>query len=163
MGRIIGIDPGLTGALALLEGGELIAIEDMPTFRIGKKTAIDHWALARIIDRWNDVTGPASPPAAWIEFVSSSPQMGVTSAFSFGKGYGIILGILAANFIPMHFVTPPSWKTAMKAKGEKDESRARAKALWPARSDWFSLVKHHGRADAALIGLYGAESLRRAA
>lgn len=157
--RIIGVDPGLTGALALLSGSDFVAVVDMPTLRIGKRTVIDHYGVARIVDGW--MGGPKL--TAWVEYVASSPQMGRASAFNFGQGFGVVIGVLAANFIPINMVTPPSWKTAMKARGEKDESRARAQTIWPAYSGLFSRVKDHGRADAALIGLYGSRQMAEAA
>lgn len=155
---ILAIDPGLTGALALYSPsvGDL-TVEDVPTLRVGKRSVVDFYSLARIIDNWS-----AASPIVWLEYVSASPQMGVTSAFRFGETYGLLTGICAAHFLTINTVTPPVWKLAMKAKGEKDESRARAMALHPRYVDLFRRIKDHGRADAALIALYGASRLAAA-
>ena len=152
MRAFLGIDPGATGALALYQP-EIVGLTvfDVPTLKIGKKTAVDHYALARIVDGMSTLN-----PEVWIEYVSASPQMGVTSSFSFGQTYGLLVGVCAAHFLKINTVTPPVWKTAMKAKGEKDESRARACALLPHESALFARKKDNGRSDAALIAIYGA-------
>lgn len=152
---VIGIDPGLTGALALYDplSGSL-DVADMPVHRIGSKTVVDHYGLARIVDDWGRTT-----PHCWIEFVSSSPQMGVASAFKFGETVGVIRGVCAASFLPIETVTPPTWRKAMGVKGDKDESRARACALFPKHSGLFSRKKDDGRAEAVLIAAYGARLL----
>jgi crossover junction endodeoxyribonuclease RuvC len=149
----LGIDPGLTGALCWYnpEVPAALEIADVPTLKVRGKTVIDHYSLARFVD-----SHAAVSPEVWIEFVSSSPQMGVSSSFSFGQTYGLLIGVCAAHFLKINTVTPAQWKLAMKARGEKDEARARACAEFPRHSHLFARVKDHGRAEAALIALYGA-------
>ena len=147
---ILGIDPGQTGALALIGPDDAFSVVDVPVLKIGAKTTIDHYGLARVIDDWSKFN-----PEVWIEYVASSPQMGVSSSFKFGQTYGILIGVCAAHFLKINTVTPNVWKTAMKCKGEKDESRARAQSLLPKHSGMFARKKDNGRSDAALIGLYG--------
>lgn len=149
---VVGIDPGLDGALARWNG-EVLVVEDMPTLAIGKGRVIDAYALARIIDDW--CCPLERPHVAWIEFVASSPQMGVASSFKFGEGYGLVKGVLAANFLTIETVTPPKWKRTMEVRGDKDESRAKAAALFPRQSGLFARDRDHGRADAALIAVHG--------
>jgi len=152
MRAFLGIDPGATGALALYQPETAdLTVFDVPTLKIGKKTAVDHYALARIVDGMSTLN-----PEVWIEYVSASPQMGVTSSFSFGQTYGLLVGVCAAHFLKINTVTPPVWKTAMKAKGDKDESRARVCALLPHHSALFARKKDNGRSDATLIAIYGA-------
>lgn len=153
---ILGIDPGLAGALALYDASaDHLRVEDIPTFKIGTKSVIDANGLARIVDDW--VSGQRV--VAFLEFVSASPQMGVTSAFKFGVGFGLIQGVLAANFVRVEMVTPPAWKRAMKVTRDKDECRAAATRRFPALSPLFARKKDDGRAEAALIALYGARQL----
>ena len=164
---IIGIDPGLDGALARFwpVSGRL-EIADMPTLKIGKgqsdKRSIDEYALAGLVDAW-------APTAAciWLELVSAMPSipgadgqrrsMGATSAFNFGRSLGLIRGVCVANFLTIHDVTPGSWKKALKVAAEKDHARHRAGVLFPRHGGLWPLKKHHGRAEAALIALYGSQ------
>lgn len=158
MSAVIGIDPGLSGALARydLETTALL-VEDMPVFKIGSKTVIDALGLARLIDVW----GADQGVVAFLEFVASSPQMGVASAFKFGEGCGIVKGVLAANFVRVESVTPPAWKRAMGVKADKDGCRAVAAQRFPRQSGLFARKKDDGRAEAALIALYGAQQAQR--
>jgi hypothetical protein len=98
------------------------------------------------------------PDAAVIERVSAMPRQGVSSTFKFGTAYGILQGVVAALEIPVHFVMPGRWKKHFGLSAEKEESRARALQLWPSRSDLFSRKKDHGRAEAALLARYFAET-----
>jgi crossover junction endodeoxyribonuclease RuvC len=149
----LGIDPGLSGALALYDvASGALEVADMPVFRVKTKHVLDAHGLARIIDDWTS----GSDVRVWLEFVASSPQMGVASSFKFGEGYGVVQGVLAANFLRVEKVTPAQWKRAMKVSGEKDECRAAACRLFPRRSALFARKKDDGRAEAALIALYGS-------
>lgn len=147
----LGIDPGLSGALALYEDGAL-EIHDIPVLTIGTKRQIDEYALARLIDSLSSRIG-----CVWLEQVGTRPGEGAVGAFSFGKGYGLIRGICAANFLTINDVTPQVWKRALRVSGDKDESRARASALFPRFGQLWPLKKHDGRAEAAMIALYGAQ------
>jgi Holliday junction resolvasome RuvABC endonuclease subunit len=91
------------------------------------------------------------PIVAVIEKVSSSPQMGVVSAFSFGKSQGFLLGLLTAYKIPYHEVTPQKWQKAMgcMSGGNKNVTKHAAQKLWP------HLKITHRDADARLIAEYG--------
>jgi hypothetical protein len=154
--KVLGIDPGLHGALALFDdaNGDL-TVWDMPVFNIGKSPAkkyvIDESGLARLID-----SIAAEVSEAWLELVGSRPGEGHVGAFTFGKGYGMLRGVLAANFITIRDVTPASWKAAMAVKGGKDVSRRVASNLMPRHAWNWPLVKHDGRAEAALIAKFGA-------
>ena len=159
---IAGIDPGLSGAIALLdaESGGVIDCVDMPTHQLlrgGKaKRELDAHALAGMIGR--DRIGHC-----FIEAVSSMPGQGVSSVFSFGKSFGIVLGILAAQQIAFTLVSPVTWKKALGVPAAKDGARARASQLLPAASHHWPLIKHDGRAEAALIAYWGLRSLQQAA
>lgn len=156
---ILGIDPGLSGALALYDPTDAtLEILDMPVFQLKTKRQVDEYALARIIDDWSPRTREV-----WLELVGVRPGEGAVGAFTFGKGYGLIRGICAANFLTIIDVTPASWKGAMKVRGDKDESRLRASVLMPRQAHLWPLKKHDGRAEAALIARHGAEQIARAA
>lgn len=150
----VGIDPGLDGALCAWEGaGSPLSVLDMPTYQIGKKRVLDALGLAR----WADATlGCGKPVKVFLEFVASSPQMGVASAFKFGQSYGVLQGILAAQFVEVISVTPAHWKRAMKVTGDKDECRAKAASLFPTQSALFARKKDDGRAEAVLLAVYGS-------
>lgn len=163
----IGIDPGISGAVCELNPASRTArFFDTPTVQIksGKtmKNMLDIPACVTILRKLSAL----GDVKVTIEKVNPMPSfgnggerrgMGVTSAFSFGKGYGIWLGILSALAIPFEEVHPLTWKKTMMADmgKEKDASRVKAMQLYPATATGLTLKKHHGRADALLLAEFG--------
>lgn len=157
---VLGIDPGLDGALALYGPAGLIWLRDMPVLQLKTKRLVDEYELARLVD---EISGEIAE--VWLELINAMPSvagpggvrrsMGAQSAFNFGLGYGLLRGICSAHFFPIVNVTPASWKAAVQVRGEKDESRMRASALMPQHAGSWPLKKHHGRAEASLIAWHG--------
>ena len=153
----IGIDPGLSGAIASYDTDTgALEVHDVPTHEMvrngKKKREVDLHSCARIIDALAKPAGSS----ILIEQVGSMPGQGVSSVFAFGKVYGILLGISASTFVPLDTVTPAVWKKAMGVTSSKDGSRAKASALLPQHSHLWSRVKDDGRAEAALIAIYAS-------
>jgi len=154
--RIAAIDPGITGALALLEDGVYRAVVDMPTMarsKTGKKQQVNAAHVATVLQGW-------SPDAVVIEFVQAMPRvgskagMGAASAFNFGESAGVVRGVVATLGLEAHFVTPQSWKKRAGLVGaDKEASRAKAQLLWPDAP--LARKKDQGRAEALLIARYG--------
>lgn len=155
MSFIIGVDPGASGAVAILEDtGQLVQVFDMPAVEIqvgGKaKRRVAPEMLASELRLYN-VHGTV----AVVEQVSAMPGQGVSSMFAFGQAYGLVLGVLAGLWIPTKTVTPSAWKKALKLNTGKDAARAKAAQLWPQMASEFKRVKDDGRAEAALIANWG--------
>ena len=151
---IMGIDPGLSGAVALYDPGTGdLTIVDMPTVEVArggqKKTDNSPQALSHQI-----AAGYATQ--AFLERVGAMPGQGVTSMFSFGRSVGIVEGILAALDVPVTIVTPQAWRKKVVVREGKDGSRERAMQLFPRQAAMFARKKDDGRADAALIAYYGS-------
>lgn len=162
MTAIVGIDPGNEGALAFLDPeGARMRIVDMDTFEFRTtktRVKIDPFAVSRELKAHSVLSH------AYIEDVYSSPQMGVTSAFNFGEGKGILLGATAALEIPTTPVKPTQWKKQMRVPADKKAAAHRASQLFPALAHLFKGIRGgtmDGRAEAALIALYGAMELGR--
>ena len=116
----IGIDPGCSGAVVVLNGHAPIEWAVMPTMPVGKSTRVNGAELAAILRSWPDAH-------AYVEFVGAMPGQGVASMFSFGHAAGVAMGVLAALGIPHTLVAPPRWKKAAGLIGtEKDAARGRA-------------------------------------
>ncbi len=150
---IIGIDPGLDGAIAFLgDKLELERIEDMPTMAsTGSRRQVNAAELARIM---SDDISPRDVRVVYLERVSAMPGQGVSSMFSFGCSYGIVMGVLAALQLPVELVTPQSWKKRAGLTGkEKDAARTMGQMLYPGAL--LARKKDIGRADALLIARYG--------
>ena len=149
----IGIDPGGTGAIALMLP-DRIELHDMPVVVVKKKPQLDFANLGRIL-RDAQQHGPCT---ALVERVGSMPGQGLSSTFKFGMAYGGVIAALATLEIPHDLVTPPTWKRGFRLVGEdKEASRQRALELFPQLAGELKLKKHHGRAEALLL----AEFLRR--
>jgi crossover junction endodeoxyribonuclease RuvC len=130
-----------------------LVVCDMPsqTVRVGKaeRRQISEAQLADTLRRY-------APDAAWIERVHALPKQGVTSSFSFGLAYGLARGVLAALSIPVTLVTPNEWKRSFRIGPDKRQARLIASRLFPANAADFTRVKDDGRAEAALLALFGA-------
>jgi crossover junction endodeoxyribonuclease RuvC len=151
--RHIGIDPGLSGAIAVLTDDSL-QIHDMPVMTVDRngkaKRQVSANELAELLNLY-----AGKDCHVYVERVSAMAGQGVTSVFSFGRSFGMIEGILAALKMPVTFVAPATWTRAIGRSPGKDASRARAMELFPDYEFFFKRVKDDGRADAALIAHWG--------
>lgn len=152
----LGIDPGLSGALAFYNVDEdnLILI-DMPTVEVTRNGKNKREVSAALVA---DAVAGKGVTHAFMERVSAMPGQGVSSMFSFGRSSGIVEGVLAAYEIPTTLVTPQVWMKKMDVRSGKDGSRERAMQILPAYSDLFARKKDDGRSDAALIAVFCAIS-----
>ncbi len=154
MSLTIGIDPGVTGGIALFLDGELLAVDPLPTRArlYGSGLQLDGaelmgWLLEKRAGR---------PCVAILEAVSSRPGQGVRSVFNFGHMLGSIEGVLQAVGIPYQLVSASVWKKRAGLIGKKKSaSRSLAGQLFPDQADRFKRVKDDGLAEAALIARYG--------
>lgn len=145
---ILGIDPGMNGALSFYNGDELI-IFDTPTFQRNKTKRIDCHSVHRILQE-----NPAH--YVWIEQVNAF-GMGASSAYNFGWSCGVMEALVSAMQIPFSYVSPQVWKKAMGlTTKEKEDARMRATQLLPKHAHQWDLKKHADRAEASLIALYGS-------
>lgn len=150
----LGIDPGFTGAVACYcpELG-ILNVQDMPVIKNSKgKTVINHTMLFEMFR-------PVTKVVCMLELVASRPGQGASATFRFGQGFGAIEMALAAHRIPTHYTTPASWKRYFKLSKDKGASRGLATQRFPDNAELFARVKDDGRAEAALIALYAAETL----
>ena len=147
---IIGIDPGLTGAVICLRANEVLSCHDMPVeVGTGKRRRVSAPALVHLL---NSLIERYQPSAAAIEQVSAQPGNGVSSMFSFGRSLGVLEGAIAALGLEVTYHNPTSWKRRYGLTGRpKDASRAKALELYPKAVPWLKRKKDHGRADAILI------------
>ena len=159
---ILGIDPGLSGALAFidLEGGSLevvpMPVRHWKTSAGKARSQVDEDALAAIIRA-------RRPTIAWVEDVHAIAKGrgpdgeqqgdGVRAAFSFGEGKGILRGVLAALGIARQYVSPQKWKDTFGLIGaKKNASKPRARSLYPACQ---KVISSEGKSEAVLIATYG--------
>jgi crossover junction endodeoxyribonuclease RuvC len=149
----IGIDPGLSGAIVVLQDDTPIEWMAMPTMKIGSANRVNASAFAAFIR--THLYGDEKI-VAYVELVASMPKQGVASMFSFGHSAGVIQGVLGAFEIPVTMVTPAMWKKRSGLIGmDKDASRVKAIQMWPHWRDLDKKGKGQALADAALIAKYG--------
>ena len=143
---IVGIDPGVTGALALFRDGTLRSIEDMPV----DAGRVNGHAVTILLTL-------AEPDVVYLEWTQPMPKNGSIASYSLGLNTGIVIGVVQALNIPLERVRPAAWKLAMGLRGKpKAASRGMATELFPDFAAMFRRVKDDGRAEAALIARYGA-------
>ena len=151
---IFGIDPGVSGAISVLENKKIIEIFDMPTMIDGKKNKrqINGSEVTNIIKkRLND----GKEVIVVVEQVNAMPGQGVTSMFNFGQSFGVIKGICSALSLPIYLVRPTKWKKHFNLiKTNKDASRTKVIQTYPGISSQLSKKKDSNKADAILIARY---------
>ncbi len=159
---IIGIDPGISGAICFFENGVIKDIIDMPVMAEGKKnkrqvngSQLYNEIVIRIKKfSKNDIF-------VVVEQVSAMPGQGVTSMFNFGQSFGVIKGICSAMQLPIYFVRPAKWKKHFNLlKTEKDASRSKVIEIFPYISSKLSRKKDSNKADAILLASYFENSYK---
>jgi|TARA_B110000967_G_C18541829_1_gene391014 crossover junction endodeoxyribonuclease RuvC len=156
--RIIGIDPGLSGAIAILEDSRIEEIFDMPVMPDGKKNKrqLNSALLVKLI---KDSIKNLEDTVMVVEQVNAMPGQGVTSMFNFGQTFGAIKGICAAMGLPIFFVRPAKWKKHFELiNSSKDASRTKAIEMYPSISQQLSKKKDVNKSDAILIARYYSET-----
>ncbi len=151
---IFGIDPGISGAISILENKKIIEIYDMPTMIDGKKNKrqVNGSQVANIFKEKIDVNKEIS---VVVEHVNAMPGQGVTSMFNFGQSFGVIKGICSALSLPIHFIRPTKWKKHFNLiNTNKDASRTKVIEIYPEISSKLSRKKDANKADAILIARY---------
>ena len=151
--NLVGIDPGISGAISILRDGNISMVVDMPTMIEGTKSKkqINAAELANILTKENI----SHDDRVILENVSAMPGQGVTGMFSFGQSFGVIKGICAALKLPIYFVRPTKWKKHFNLiKTNKDASRTKVIEAYPEISSKLHRKKDSNRADAILIALY---------
>ena len=156
--RILGVDPGIHGGLALIEindGAAPVLLEaiDIPTVGVGAKERVDPlglrtWVMAH------------RPQHAFIERAQAMPKQGASSGFKYGRATGAIEAVIACCEVAITIIEPAIWKRHYQLRGgDKESSRQRALQLFPSAAAHALLArkKDHGRAEACLLALHGAQ------
>jgi len=147
----LGVDPGRSGGMALVDWrGQWLVVCPMPD---------SAGTLARALRGWWPNGLELPPTSATLERVNSgvwgrgrsNMKMGAVSAFTFGRNFGRLEGVLEASEIPYRLVMPVTWQTALNCRtgGDKNISKAKALQLWP------TCQVTHWNADALLLAEYG--------
>ena len=152
--KIVGIDPGLSGAIAILENNKVLNLFDIPVMSEGKKNK-RQLNSALLVSLLRENINKNEEVVVVVEQVNAMPGQGVTSMFNFGQSFGIIKGICAALSLPIYFVRPTKWKKHFNLiKTNKDASRTKVIEVYPEISSKLHRKKDSNRADAILIALY---------
>ena len=161
---IIGIDPGISGAICFFEDCLVRDVIEMPSMAEGKKNKRQingPQTYNEILSRIENI--PNKDIFVIIEQVSAMPGQGVTSMFNFGQSFGVIKGICSAMQLSMHFVRPAKWKKYFGLiKSEKDASRTKVIEIFPYISSQLSRKKDSNKADAILIASFFYNTYKKA-
>ena len=151
---IIGIDPGISGAISIIENKKILEVYDMPTMIDGKKNK-RQINSAQVTNIFKERMNNNKEVVVVVEHVNAMPGQGVTSMFNFGQSFGVVKGICAALSLPIYFVRPSKWKKHFNLiKTNKDASRTKVIEVYPDISNKLHRKKDSNRADAILIALY---------
>ena len=156
--KIIGIDPGLSGAIAVLENNKVLNIFDIPVMPEGKKNK-RQLNSALLVSLLKENISNNEEVSVVVEQVNAMPGQGVTSMFNFGQTFGAIKGICAALNLPIYFVRPSRWKKHFELiNSSKDSSRTKAIEMYPKLSHQLSKKKDVNKSDAILIARFFSET-----
>ena len=159
MTRVIGIDPGLSGACALLEMTDsntaLVDVIDIPITGSGAKQSVD----AILLQEWLLRHGPRH---AFLERAQAMPRQGSSSGFKYGRCTGALEATLLLCAVPLVVVEPSRWKRHFHLQGaDKEGARQLTIRMFPREHRFFARRKDHNRSEAVLIGVYGAQTVLR--
>ena len=156
--RIIGIDPGLSGGIAILDDLKIFDIYDMPIMSEGKKNK-NQLNSAQLVNIIKKNLIPNVDTFLIVEQVSAMPGQGVTSMFNFGQTFGAIKGLCAALELPIYFVRPSKWKKHFELiNSSKDASRTKVIEMYPKLSNQLTKKKDVNKSDAILIARFFNET-----
>ena len=156
--KIIGIDPGLQGAIAILENNKVINLFEMPTMSEGKKNK-KQLNSALLVKLLKENISTNEEVSVIVEQVNAMPGQGVTSMFNFGQTFGAIKGICASLELPIFFVRPSKWKKHFELiNASKDSSRTKAIEMYPSLSKDLAKKKDVNKSDAILIARFFNET-----
>ena len=156
--KIIGIDPGLSGAIAIIENNTVLGIFDMPVMAEGKKNK-RQLNSAQLVNIIKEYVIKEEEIVVVVEQVNAMPGQGVTSMFNFGQTFGAIKGVCAALNLPIFFVRPSKWKKYFELiNASKDSSRTKAIEMYPSLSNHLTKKKDVNKSDAILIARYFNET-----
>ena len=156
--KIIGIDPGLSGAIAVLKNNNVLNIFDIPVMSEGKKNK-RQLNSALLVNLLKENINKEEEVAVVVEQVNAMPGQGVTSMFNFGQTFGALKGICAALELPIFFVRPSKWKKHFELiNSSKDASRTKAIEMYPKLSNQLSKKKDVNKSDAILIARFYSET-----
>ena len=154
--KIIGIDPGLSGAIAILENNKVLNVFDIPVMSEEKNKKQLNSAL--LVNLLKENINSNEEVAVVVEQVNAMPGQGVTSMFNFGQTFGAIKGICAALDLPIYFVRPSKWKKHFELiNSSKDSSRTKAIEMYPKLSNQLA-KKDVNKSDAILIARFFSET-----
>ncbi len=156
--KIIGIDPGLSGAIAVMHDKKVINMYDMPVMAEGKKNKrqLNSSQLVNII---KENINKDEETIVVVEQVNAMPGQGVTSMFNFGQTFGAIKGVCAALKLPIFFVRPSKWKKHFELiNSSKDASRTKVIEMYPTLSGQLAKKRDVNKSDAILIAKFYFET-----
>tara|TARA_B100000941_G_scaffold272890_1_gene232759 strand:- start:95 stop:580 length:486 start_codon:yes stop_codon:yes gene_type:complete len=157
--RVIGIDPGLSGAIAILEEKKVIGVFEMPVMAEGKKNK-RQLNSAQLVNIIQDNLNNKEEAIIVVEQVNAMPGQGVTSMFNFGQTFGAIKGVCAALKLPIFFVRPSKWKKHFELiNASKDSSRTKVIEMYPTISNQLTKKKDVNKSDAILIARFYFETM----
>jgi len=156
MNRVIGVDPGLSGAFAAVVWPAVLQVADTPTRTRSvngkEKRVVDRAALQAVI---RELVRAHRPEKVVIEDVHAMPRQGVTSAFTFGNVFGSIVQAFVAEGVSIELVPPALWKRRLGITADKATAFHEADRLFPYEKHWWSKKSQDGRAEAVLLAYYG--------
>lgn len=154
---IIGIDPGLTGAIGFLKNGEFVSVEDMPIVAKGSgsvKNEVDPSGLIKLL---RSGVPPDESAVVVLERVNAMPGQGVSSTFSLGDSFGCARAAVASCRFELRCVSPAAWKKHFNLGSDKEMSRALAVRMFPDAP--LNSKKYSDRAESLLMARWLHDTL----
>ena len=156
--KVIGIDPGLSGGIAILQEKRVLGLFDMPVMSEGKKNK-RQLNSAQLVNILKENIETKDEITVVVEQVNAMPGQGVTSMFNFGQTFGAIKGVCAALKLPIFFVRPSKWKKHFELiNSSKDSSRTKVIEMYPDLSNQLTKKKDVNKSDAILIARFYTET-----
>lgn len=156
---VAGVDPGKTGGIAVIDGdGTLVLCVKMPVIKVKNTWCVDAKAFSAYLT-------PHGIGIGYVEAVHAMPLQGSVSTFNFGRSYGAAEFGVQCNTGEIKRITPKAWKKYFDVPADKEITLAMATSAFGSDKYWSEVgpkggfkAENYGRAEAALIALYGWET-----
>lgn len=162
---VVGIDPGFSGALAVIayEGGKVVhaSVYDAPVTKIKGRRKFDIQAMVALFRKLKQLEEPVFTTVV-IELAGSRPGERAQAAFRYGEGFGMWQGIAAARGFDVVLVHPRVWKRRLNLSADKQKSLVLARKLFPSCVGSLKRKKDDGRGEALLIAWYALKYMHKA-
>jgi hypothetical protein len=155
--RVVGIDLGLKGGVAIVTDGVLTSIHKLPNLVDLKKMNVAVTTFKELLQADDLIVWELPWVGRFTNKQGRVVQMSRTAMTTYARQVGAITAIAASHTLRFAEVCPKTWQKELvgEVKDKKVGSVQRAKNRWPERESFFRGTMGSHYADACNLAWYG--------